>query len=86
MYHSPISPSLTKRHRDEDEEFSPKRNQLRQIFSETHLSTVNMMMQALRQQKQFPIIEEDIEAHCPEPEEFKPQRPFWPEINRIRGN
>lgn len=62
-------------------EISPKRSQQLQIHSEAHISTVSMMMDALRRQKSFPKVEEEPEEE--KQEEFS-QKAFWPQIVRVR--
>lgn len=79
----PISP-CRKRLRGEDIDDSPKRTQTTQIHSEAHISTVSMMMEALRRQKAFPNIEEGHEEaeEVTDPSTF--QKPFWPQLVRAR--
>lgn len=69
-----------KRSRDEIDDL-PKRSQYFQIHSEAHISTVKMMMDALRRQKDYLIVEEPQEE-----ENFTTtQKPFWPQITKTKS-
>ncbi|GEQ71510.1 hypothetical protein JCM33374_g5194 [Metschnikowia sp. JCM 33374] len=77
-----------KRSRDDYEESysTIKRAQSHQIHSQEHLTTVQMMMEASRQQKYQPmadISEVSEEQHEVEPVST-PQKPFWPIVTRVR--
>lgn len=71
---------IRKRTRDDDEESPIKRSQEHQIHSDAHTFTVNMMMEALRRQKESPRIEESSD----ESEMVASQKPFWPQIVRVK--
>lgn len=83
----PVLRSSQKRSREDIEPASSpiKRVQQLQIFSDAHLCTVAMMMEALRQQN-CPVMEEQEpeQRNDQEPDQGNKQRPFWPEINRVR--
>lgn len=78
------SPRNQKRHREEEPP-STKRYQKLQIFSQEHIRTVSMMMEALRQQRVVSSMEgQELELALEIEPETCPQKAFWPDINRIK--
>lgn len=84
---SPYSDSSVdsrKRSRDEYEfDFSSpiKKTQTHQIHTEVHIHTVNSLMEALRQQKELPKIEDQHETE--EESHNYHQKPFWPVLQSV---
>lgn len=67
----------------EPESLPIKKPQFSQIHTQEHVSTVSMLMEALRRQKQLPKVEDDTEEY--EPENTYKQQPFWPVLQRVRS-
>ncbi|CAN3365463.1 hypothetical protein DICA0_B10836 [Diutina catenulata] len=79
-----------KRSYDDDEyhfvetEGDSKRRQFQKIYTEAHINTVQIMMaSAARLAREVPPVEEPVDE-APEVEDAYTQRPYWPQITRVK--